>query len=93
MEGLPEVHHLHGQGLVPKGVAAGPEPPGPGIAGDGEAGLAAQGPPSLMEGEGPGHMAQPEAQISVGAEDQQGGHDPESLALLHGGWGGASEIP
>jgi hypothetical protein len=34
-----------------------------------------------MKGERPGHMAQPKAQIGVDAEDQQGGHDPESLTV------------
>jgi hypothetical protein len=58
------------------------------VPGDGDAGLAAQGAPGFLEGERPGHMAQSKAQIGVDAEEQQGGHDPESLTSQARDWEG-----
>jgi hypothetical protein len=55
--------------------------PGAVIAGDGEADLAAQGAPGLLEGKGPGHMAQSQTLVGVDAEDQVGGHGAESLTV------------
>ena len=79
MQFLPQVDGLAGQGLIQKGVGATPHPPGPVIPGDGDAGEAAQGPPGLLEGKGPGHMAQSKTQVCVDAKDQKGGHGGESL--------------
>jgi hypothetical protein len=82
VEGLAEIQGLARQGLVQEGMGATTHPAGAIIPRDGDAGLAAQGAPGFLEGECPGHMAQSKAQIGVDAEDQQGGHDPESLTFL-----------
>ena len=79
VEGLTEVPRLAGQGLVQEGMGPAPHTAGPIIAGDGDADLATQGAPGLLEGEGPGHMAQSDTLVGVDTEDQMGGHGAESL--------------
>jgi len=93
MQLLAEVVGLAGQGLLQEGVGAAAHPAGPVVPGDGDAGLSAQRAPGFLDGQGPGHMAQPKTQISVDAENQQGGHDPESLTVIEGDGEGAAPLP